>query len=392
MELLTAFSTGTGFAGLPASEIPMKIFYLCKRRYMNQDVILDRYGRLYHLPNELSLLGHDVRCNCLSYKKTYQCNEIHREKSEQAGQLSWQSEYAGTLGWKIPFYIRRIIKDIISFQPDMILGSSDALHAVIASWVAHRTNTPYFLDLYDNYESFGMSKIPGMLQGYRKALRDADGIFTVSNTLRDYVRNISPNTPVTTIESTISTGSFSPGRKAKARKALKLPKSRILIGTAGALSTNRGTEHLYKAFFSVKKSYSDACLVLAGPPGDNPPPDHPDIIYLGQLPHSTVPLLFNALDVAVICMKNDKFGKYAFPQKAYEILACNVPVVCAAVGALKELLREYQSCLYSPDDPTDLAGKIVGQLNARTIPDLSIPTWRDQAKKLEQNLQNKLLL
>jgi glycosyltransferase involved in cell wall biosynthesis len=82
-------------------------------------------------------------------------------------------------------------------------------------------------------------------------------------------------------------------------------------------------------------------------------------------------------------MKDDSFGRYAFPQKAYEILACNVPVVCAAVGALEELFQNYQGCSYLPDEPFDLARKIIKQLKLRTIPDMPIVTWRDQAKKIE---------
>ena len=353
---------------------------------MNHDVILDRYGRLYQLPNELSLLGHDVHCRCLSYRKTGPCHTVHREQSGAAGRLNWHSADAGIFGWKIPHYIKKQTGEIRSLQPDVILGSSDVLHAVIARRLAHVTNTPYFLDLYDNYESFGMSRIPGIKRGYLKALRDADGVFTVSNSLRQRIRKMAPDTSVTTIESTISAGGFIPSGQAEARQALGLPLGRILIGTAGSLSTNRGTEHLYQAFFTVRETFADACLVLAGPPGDNPPPKHPDIIYLGALPHVSVPLFFNALDVAVICMKNDDFGKYAFPQKAYEILACQVPVVCAAVGALQELLHGYQDCLYAPDDSSDLAKKIRNQIEARIIPAIPIPNWKDQAQKMEKVL------
>jgi len=35
----------------------MKIAFLCKRRYMDKDVVADRYGRLYEIPYQLSRLG-----------------------------------------------------------------------------------------------------------------------------------------------------------------------------------------------------------------------------------------------------------------------------------------------------------------------------------------------
>ena len=46
----------------------MRIAFLCKRRYMSKDVILDRYARLYEIPRQLALLGHEVLGLCMSYQ------------------------------------------------------------------------------------------------------------------------------------------------------------------------------------------------------------------------------------------------------------------------------------------------------------------------------------
>jgi glycosyltransferase involved in cell wall biosynthesis len=357
---------------------------------MNHDVISDRYGRLYHLPYELSCLSHNVQCYCLRYPTRVSGYGNEDQHSPPAGKLRWYSEYAGKIGQHIPGYIRKLAQVVKTTQPDVLIGSSDLLHAIITYIVARVTKTPYFIDLYDNYESFGMSRIPGIVWAYRKALRSADGVFTVSNPLRDYIYGIAPKTNVLTIESTISAGFFSPTPTSEARKALNLPQDKILIGTAGSLSRNRGTEHLYTAFLTVKKTYEKACLVLAGPIDGNPPPEHPDILYLGELPHTHVPQLFNSLDVAVICMKDDNFGKFAFPQKAYEILACNVPVISAAVGALKDIFKDYPECLYTADNATDLAKKITYLLQHQTKPEVLIPTWKDQAIKLEEAIMRSI--
>lgn len=48
----------------------MRIAVFWKRRYMGQDVISDRYARLYELPRGLAELGHEVRVFCLSYRPT----------------------------------------------------------------------------------------------------------------------------------------------------------------------------------------------------------------------------------------------------------------------------------------------------------------------------------
>jgi glycosyltransferase involved in cell wall biosynthesis len=94
-------------------------------------------------------------------------------------------------------------------------------------------------------------------------------------------------------------------------------------------------------------------------------------------------VLLNALDLAVICNRDSAFGRYCFPQKAYEIIACRVPLVAAAVGSMKELLTEYPACLYEPEKTNSLAQAIERQLQARTIVNLRAPSWAESAKNLE---------
>lgn len=45
----------------------MRITFLCKRRYMSKDAILDRYAQLYEIPYQLARLGHEVHDYCLGY-------------------------------------------------------------------------------------------------------------------------------------------------------------------------------------------------------------------------------------------------------------------------------------------------------------------------------------
>ena len=111
---------------------------------------------------------------------------------------------------------------------------------------------------------------------------------------------------------------------------------------------------------------------------------------LGTLPLDIVPALLNALDLAVICNRNSAFGRHCFPQKAYEIIACRVPLVAAAVGSMNELLSEYPECLYEPENANSLAQVIERQLEARTIVDLRAPSWAESARKLEAYFQEVL--
>ncbi|MDZ4152215.1 glycosyltransferase, partial [Methylicorpusculum sp.] len=82
--------------------------------------------------------------------------------------------------------------------------------------------------------------------------------------------------------------------------------------------------------------------------------------------------------------RDTEFGRYAFPQKTYEILACKTPILSARLGALKQTLKEYPQCLYEPENQADLSEKIVNLLNNPSVVDIHIPTWSDQAQRLAE--------
>lgn len=358
----------------------MKIVFLCKRRYMNQDVIENQYGRLFHLPYALSKRGHSVTGICLDY---HGGDEVQFTDTPVVFEgLSWYSFTAGRLGCKLPQYIGKLKKKIKQLQPGILIGGSDALHVILTQLIARITGIPYFIDLYDNFESFGLTNIPLIKASYRRSLRSANGISTVSDALKRYVES-GTHCPVIAIESTIPAGKFKPMDKFLAREELSLPTHGVLIGTAGSLSADRGTDKLYQAALSIISRSEDVHLILAGPLHNNPPPKHPNIRYMGELSHDLIPHFINALDVAVICMRDTEFGKYAFPQKLYEILACKVPLVASMVGAIGDTLSAYPQILYNQEDAGELEKVIEEQFVNMCVPDIIPPVWVEQAVKLD---------
>ena len=87
-----------------------------------------------------------------------------------------------------------------------------------------------------------------------------------------------------------------------------------------------------------------------------------EVITLGELPHALAAELFAALDVGVIYLRDTPFGRFCFPQKAYEMAACGIPFVAANVGAMPALLADAPECLYRADDAESLAEALRGQL------------------------------
>ncbi len=362
----------------------MRILCLFKRRYMRKDVIVDRYGRLYELPLALARLGHEVRVICLNYRGV--AAPFDAIDTRGTGRLHWQSCDLGRL--LLPGllrYRRTVLKVLDEFAPKLVLGGSDSLHVAMTRHFARAAGLPYAVDLYDNYASFGLTQLPGLHQAYRRAVADANAVTCVSEPLRAMVESsYAPRGSVTTLESTINRDLFFPRARSESRERLGLPLNARLIGTAGALDASRGIASLYRAYEQLRARHADLHLVLAGSrDGAEALPAAPGIIHLGELSHERIPDLFSALDVAVICMRDTAFGRYAFPQKAYEIIACQTPVVAARVGALSSLLREQANSLYDVDNVASLSQCIAAQLANPTPCTVVPPDWAAQALRLE---------
>jgi len=362
----------------------MKILVLTKRQYMGMDLLNDRFGRFRELPLELSRLGHKVTGIAISYRRRPMgiTNDFDLNGD---GQVTWHSE--NVIGAVLPRVrlLSKVSRLVNNYEPDILWPASDAYVVTLGVWLARRSGTRCVVDLYDDFEAFTASKLPPLLPLFRRAVRQADGVTFFSRRLAErIIKNYSLKGRSTVIENGVKQDSFVPQDRTACRRALGLPEDATIIGIAGALDSSRGIETLFSAYEILSQKYSDLHLALAG--ARKPSiriPRNARVHDLGILPHARVPLFINALDLAVICYRQSAQGEVSFPQKAYEIIACRVPLVAAAVGSMNELLADYPQFLYEPEDPDSLARAIERQLNEKVIVSLPAPSWAESAKKLE---------
>lgn len=370
----------------------MKIAFLCKRRYTGSDVISDRFGRLYEIPLQLARIGHDVRGYCLDYHQPGSgCWQHH---GASPGSLWWESRSLGSM--RVPgmlAYPFRLRQRLRSFEPDLLLGASDMAHVVLTSWLSRRMGIPYAIDLYDNFESFDFARLPGLVAAFRRAVRSAGFVSVVSDPLRHKVETeYGARFHVTVAPNAIDNGIFRPLDRHAARRALGLPADAQLVGTAGGLHKAKGLDVLYAAWEQSWRERPNLHLVLAGPGADRyPPPRHERVHYLGRLLQSQVATLFNALDVGVVTLRDDEFGRYCFPQKLHEMLACGLPVVAADVGVMSSLLKAAPQLLFRNGDAAGLAAVVLKQLANPLRPPVSTPDWKQVAAVLEPQLRSLVL-
>lgn len=361
----------------------MRILVLSKRQYTNLDLIDDRFGRLRELPLALAAAGHDVTGICLSYRPR---DEGRRDDEEDNTKVYW---HALNLKRLLPrgsmSYWRTIDRIERDFRPDLVWACSDALHAILGVKIAKKLGVSLIIDLYDNFESFPLTRIPGMTCLFRRALRRADGITCVSRPLARYVQETSScQCPLEVIENAVPEGIFYPMNRAGCRRELGLPQDGIFIGTAGAISKSRGIEILFNAFERLAQERSDVHLVLAGSlDKDLTLPKSSRLHYLGMLPPSKVPVVLSALNISVICNRESEFGKYCFPQKFYEAVACGVPVVAAATGSMLELLKDNPENLFEPENVDNLLAALNRQIDRPLTLPLEVPTWKILAHRLD---------
>jgi glycosyltransferase involved in cell wall biosynthesis len=112
---------------------------------------------------------------------------------------------------QIERYARRALEIAQQFRPDIIWACSDAYHAIFGRWLAKRTTARHVIDLYDNFEAFSASKIPGVLSAFRRAVKAADGVTAFSARLAGHVERSCPRTkPTVVIENGIRKDLFGP--------------------------------------------------------------------------------------------------------------------------------------------------------------------------------------
>jgi glycosyltransferase involved in cell wall biosynthesis len=271
---------------------------------------------------------------------------------------------------------------------DIIWACSDSFYGVIACILKKINGFPVVFDIYDNFDFFFAARLPLGRQLYHWALRQSDAVTCLSNAFAKHLKNrLAPRQNVYPIEFAVRSDLFHPLPQIFARKKMGLPFDVKIIGTAGALSKVRETPLLLKAFESLLKRHPNLHLALAGP-RDFPIPDDPRIHDFGILKFQEVPLLINSLDVAVVCYADDEFGKFCFPQKTREFMACDVPVVAADIGSLKDIFSNNRDWLYKPGNVISLAATIEKRLTDNQTEYPTCPEWPDLALRLEKVLNN----
>ena len=344
----------------------MRLLFLSKRHPQQRDLIERPYGRFHHLPAALAAAGHDVHVALCSHRGLPSIEHA-------AGGVRWSSRDVRTLG---PMRLLRELADAArTFRPDWVVGMSDAQYGWLAHRLSRQVHARLAIDAYDNYEAYMPWNAPLHLL-WRRALRAADLVTAAGPQLAERLQSHRHRGAAVELLPMAADPQFRPRDRRECRTALGLPQDAQLLGYVGSWTRSRGTHLIVDAFARVRAVRPDALLVLSG----LPPEDvlHlPGIIGLGYLPDAQLPLLVSALDVACIVTADTAFGKFSYPAKLCEAMACKVPVVATATDAVRWMLDDRAEHLARLGDPADFAERALALLETPEFDYGNQPGWND---------------
>jgi glycosyltransferase involved in cell wall biosynthesis len=355
----------------------VKLLFVSKRSPQQRDLIERPYGRFHFLPSLLAAKGHDVRVVVCSHHGLASVARVR-------GGAQWSSHDMRALG--LPRFLATLHREVEVFRPGWIIGCSDAWYGWLARVLSARSGAQLAIDAYDNYEAYMRWNLPLHWQ-WRRAVRAADVVTAAGPQLADRLdRHRRGGRRRTDIVPMAADPTFVPHDTASSRVELGLPRDMPLIGYFGGWASNRGTDVLLAAFRLVRQRYADARLVLTGKP-----PAHaiaePGVHALGYVPDAQLPIALSAVDVACVITADTSFGRYSYPAKLCEAMACHIPVVATATEPVKWMLNNDERYLAQVGDARSIADRLLERLKdggRSRYPNL--PTWDDSARRFEAAL------
>lgn len=306
---------------------------------------------IHTLSKELVRQGHEVYVITYPHKEIKDIDGIH---------------VIGTKGLNIPgvrglmFKInaKRALKELIEKEDiDIIHGHylfpAGAAAVEVGNELGIKTYvTAHGSDMFELYK-----KQPYMRSPIKKVLKNADGIFAVSNALRHEiiatgVTGIANKTKLSW--NSVDIEKFSNKENDSFKREYKLSDKPIVL-FIGNLIKRKNVDSLLEA---KKISNSDYYLVIVG---DGPlfkklkkkaeEENIPDVIFTGS--RNDVENIIPSCDVLVLPSFSESFGLVLI-----EALACGKPVIGSNVGGITEIITKDVGMLVNPNNVSSISGAI----------------------------------
>lgn len=353
----------------------MRLLFVGKRHPQQRDLIERPYGRFHYLPAELAALGHEVRVLLCSHRN------LSSVQTRMAG-VEWLSEDVRRLGPRMLY--QRLTQHTDAFRPNWVIGVSDTYYGWLAKRLAAAINARLAIDAYDNYEAYMPWNFP-LHALWRRSIRAADLVTAAGPQLATQLQAHRRGGLPVEVVPMAADPDFIPLDKQASRQALGLASNALYAGYAGSWTKTRGTPLLIDALRRARVAEPRLQLLLTG----RPPPEvltEPGVVGTGYLADAHLPALINALDVACVVSADTGFGRYSYPAKLCEAMACRVPVVATATEPIRWMLRNQAEHLAAVGNADLFARRILDLLSTPRVGYGCCSSWATQARRLNELL------
>ena len=353
----------------------MRLFFISKRHPQQRDLLERPYGRFHHLPRLLAARGHEVEVALCSHRGLPGSTVW----SEGVRWIAMDIRTAGLQG-----FLDGLEHRAHAMAPHWIIGCSDAWYGCLAARLSRRTGSRLAVDAYDNFEAYMPWNLP-LHWGWRWAVGRARLVTAAGPQLAERLQSHRRGgAPVTTLPMAADP-EFRPLAKDACRTSLGLDLDARYVGYVGSWSASRGSDMLINAFRLARSSRPDLRLLLSG----NPPQDvlaEEGVVATGYLPDEAMPTLLNSLDVACIVTAETGFGRYSYPAKLCEAMACRVPVLATATAAVSWMLDANEDHLSPVGDAQEFSRRMLRLLDNPVATYPAATTWESIAAQMEAML------
>ena len=192
-----------------------------------------------------------------------------------------------------------------------------------------------------------LSKLPGRKERMLTALKSANRIFSVSDSLKQHVVSLGVESDkIRVIGNGIDLDKFYPLDQAIARAELNIEEDAKVLVSVGALVDRKGFHRVIALLPALLKQYPKLIYLIVG--GDSPEgniksrlqeqvktlklEDH--VRFLGAYPSEQLKQPLSAADVFVLATANEGWANVFL-----EAMACGLPVITTEVGGNKEVVN-----------------------------------------------------
>jgi colanic acid biosynthesis glycosyl transferase WcaI len=263
-------------------------------------------------------------------------------------------------------------------SPDVVIATSPQLLGCLAGlWISTLKRVPLVFEVRDLWpESLTLdanskfnrrvrtvlSKISNLL--YRRSCH----IVVVTSAFKKHLiehYNVAPE-KISIVMNGVDPDVFAPNGEADSVvEEFKLG-GKFVVSFIGILGNAHGLGTVAHAAARLQETRPEVLLLLVGEGADKSNVQAlvaemglKNLLIIGQQPRSKIPALIRASSACMVLLKKSEVFKTVIPSKLFEFMACVRPVILAAEGQVRELVKTADCGLcILPEDSASLAGAI----------------------------------